>query len=61
MILPNLNLRLHLPNHLNTQENLLQAFENYFRIKAQEKIEPILEKEIQINWFRIQQCQVYEA
>ncbi|MNQ53373.1 hypothetical protein D3C85_674110 [compost metagenome] len=33
-----------LPNHLNTQEGLRQAFENYLRIKAQEKIEPILKK-----------------
>jgi predicted metal-dependent hydrolase len=36
--------KISLPNDLNTQENLLQAFENYFRIKAQEKIEPILKK-----------------
>lgn len=33
-----------LPNHLNTQENLRQAVENYYRLKAQEKIEPILRK-----------------
>ena len=36
--------KITLPNHLNTQEQLLQAFENYFRVKAQEKIEPILRK-----------------
>lgn len=36
--------KITLPDHLNTQENLQQAFENYFRIKAQEKIEPILKK-----------------
>lgn len=36
--------KISLPNDLNTQENLLQAFENYFRIKVQEKIEPILKK-----------------
>lgn len=36
--------KITLPNHLNTQENLHQAFENYYRIKAQEKIEPILRK-----------------
>lgn len=33
-----------LPNHLNTQENLRQAVENFYRLKAQEKIEPILRK-----------------
>lgn len=33
-----------LPNHLNTQEQLQLAFENYFRVKAQEKITPILKK-----------------
>lgn len=36
--------KITLPNQLNSQENLQQAFENYFRIKAQEKIEPILKK-----------------
>ena len=36
--------KITLPTHLNTQEYLLQAFENYFRVKAQEKIEPILRK-----------------
>lgn len=36
--------KITLPIHLNTQENLRQAFENYYRIKAQEKIEPILKK-----------------
>lgn len=38
-----------LPNQLNTQENLQQAFENYFRIKAQEKIEPILKKKSKLT------------
>jgi predicted metal-dependent hydrolase len=33
-----------LPIQLNTQEELQQAFDNYLRIKAQEKIEPILKK-----------------
>jgi predicted metal-dependent hydrolase len=36
--------KITLPTHLNTQENLRQAFESYYRIKAQEKIEPILRK-----------------
>ncbi|MEN5308089.1 SprT family zinc-dependent metalloprotease [Chryseobacterium cucumeris] len=36
--------KITLPNHLNTQENLRQAVENYYRLKAQEKIEPILRK-----------------
>jgi predicted metal-dependent hydrolase len=36
--------KITLPTHLNTQENLHQAFENYYRLKAQEKIEPILRK-----------------
>ncbi|RXM41334.1 M48 family peptidase [Chryseobacterium sp. CH21] len=36
--------KIRLPNHLNTQENLRQAVENYYRLKAQEKIEPILRK-----------------
>lgn len=36
--------KITVPNHLNTQENLHQAFENYYRIKAKEKIEPILKK-----------------
>jgi predicted metal-dependent hydrolase len=36
--------KITLPNHLNTQENLRLAFENYYRKKAQEKIEPILKK-----------------
>lgn len=36
--------KITLPNHLKTQENLRQAFESYYRIKAQEKIEPILRK-----------------
>lgn len=36
--------KIRLPNHLNTQENLREAFENYYRVKAQEKIEPILRK-----------------
>jgi predicted metal-dependent hydrolase len=33
-----------LPLHLNNQEELKQAFENYFRLKSQEKIEPIIKK-----------------
>lgn len=41
--------KITLPNDLNTQENLLQAFENYFRIKAQEKIEPILKKKSKLT------------
>ncbi|WP_238707378.1 M48 family metallopeptidase [Chryseobacterium viscerum] len=36
--------KITLPDHLNTQENLRQAIENYYRLKAQEKIEPILRK-----------------
>lgn len=36
--------KITLPTHLNSQEHLLQAFDNYFRVKAQEKIEPILRK-----------------
>ncbi|MEG1591912.1 M48 family metallopeptidase [Chryseobacterium sp.] len=36
--------KITLPNHLNTQENLRQAVENFYRLKAQEKIEPILRK-----------------
>ncbi|MCP1301004.1 M48 family metallopeptidase [Chryseobacterium sp. S0630] len=36
--------KITLPDHLNTQENLRQAVENYYRLKAQEKIEPILRK-----------------
>jgi predicted metal-dependent hydrolase len=36
--------KITLPTHLNNQEYLLQAFEHYFRVKAQEKIEPILRK-----------------
>lgn len=36
--------KITLPNHLNTQETLRQAFENYYRLKSQEKIEPILRK-----------------
>lgn len=36
--------KITVPNHLNTQENLRQAVENYYRLKAQEKIEPILRK-----------------
>ncbi|WP_427873518.1 M48 family metallopeptidase [Flavobacterium sp. MMS24-S5] len=36
--------KITLPNNLNTQENLRQAFDYYYRIKAQEKIEPILKK-----------------
>lgn len=36
--------KITLPNHLNTQENLRQAVESYYRLKAQEKIEPILRK-----------------
>ncbi|NRT12479.1 M48 family metallopeptidase [Flavobacterium sp. 14A] len=36
--------KVSLPTHLNSQEHLLQAFDNYFRVKAQEKIEPILRK-----------------
>lgn len=36
--------KITLPNHLNTQEHLHNAFEKYFRIKAQEKIEPIIRK-----------------
>ena len=36
--------KITLPTYLNTQENLRQAFESYYRIKAQEKIEPILRK-----------------
>jgi hypothetical protein len=41
--------KITLPNDLNTQENLLQAFENYFRVKAQEKIEPILKKKSKLT------------
>jgi predicted metal-dependent hydrolase len=41
--------KITLPNDLNTQENLQQAFENYFRIKAQEKIEPILKKKSKLT------------
>ena len=41
--------KITLPNELNTQENLLQAFENYFRVKAQEKIEPILKKKSKLT------------
>lgn len=41
--------KITLPNQLNTQENLQQAFENYFRIKAQEKIEPILKKKSKLT------------
>ena len=41
--------KLSLPNQLNSQENLQQAFENYFRIKAQEKIEPILKKKSKLT------------
>lgn len=41
--------KISLPNQLNTQENLQQAFENYFRIKAQEKIEPILKKKSKLT------------
>jgi predicted metal-dependent hydrolase len=33
-----------LPSSLNNQEELKQAFEDYFRFKAKEKIEPILKK-----------------
>lgn len=36
--------KITLPKHLNTQKNLHQAVENYYRLKAQEKIEPILKK-----------------
>ncbi|PWN67437.1 M48 family metallopeptidase [Chryseobacterium oncorhynchi] len=36
--------KITLPDHLNTQENLRKAVENYYRLKAQEKIEPILRK-----------------
>ncbi len=36
--------KITLPDYLNNQENLRQAFENYYRLKAQEKIEPILKK-----------------
>ncbi len=36
--------KITLPEHLNIQENLRQAFENYYRLKAQEKIEPIIRK-----------------
>ncbi|MFV8366203.1 M48 family metallopeptidase [Flavobacterium sp. XS1P27] len=41
--------KITLPNQLNSQENLQQAFENYFRIKAQEKIEPILKKKSKLT------------
>lgn len=41
--------KITLPNQLNTQENLQQAFENYLRIKAQEKIEPILKKKSKLT------------
>lgn len=41
--------KISLPNQLNSQENLQQAFENYFRIKAQEKIEPILKKKSKLT------------
>jgi predicted metal-dependent hydrolase len=41
--------KITLPNQLNTQKNLQQAFENYFRIKAQEKIEPILKKKSKLT------------
>lgn len=41
--------KISLPNQLNTQKNLQQAFENYFRIKAQEKIEPILKKKSKLT------------
>lgn len=41
--------KITLPNQLNTEENLQQAFENYFRIKAQEKIEPILKKKSKLT------------
>jgi predicted metal-dependent hydrolase len=33
-----------LPPHLNNQEELKKAFEDYFRLKAKEKIEPIIKK-----------------
>jgi predicted metal-dependent hydrolase len=33
-----------LPSHLNNQEDLQKAFEDYFRLKAKEKIEPIVNK-----------------
>lgn len=33
-----------LPSSLNNQEELKQAFEDYFRIKSKEKIEPIVKK-----------------
>lgn len=36
--------KITLPNHLNTQEHLHHAFEHYLRVKAEEKIEPILKK-----------------
>lgn len=36
--------KITLPHHLNTQENLRQALQDYYRLKAQEKIEPILKK-----------------
>lgn len=36
--------KITLPDYLNNQENLRRAFENYYRLKAQEKIEPILKK-----------------
>ena len=41
--------KITVPKQLNTQENLQQAFENYFRIKAQEKIEPILKKKSKLT------------
>lgn len=33
-----------LPSNLNNQDELKQAFEDYFRLKAKEKIEPIVKK-----------------
>lgn len=36
--------KVSLPSQLNTQELLKQSFEDYFRTKAKEKIEPIVKK-----------------
>jgi len=38
-----------LPTHLNIQEHLVNAFERYFRIKAHEKIQPLICKKSKLT------------
>lgn len=41
--------KIALPKHLNNQEDLRQAFEHFYRIKALEKIEPIIRRKSKVT------------